>query len=210
MKKLFIISTFLIIINFFSCKCDDTYTCPTLSDSTLSWLTLNLNDTIKYTNSSGDRIQFIVSSKTISPAYETKPCGPTGLGGCICKQNRCKSSGNLFAEADTIINNKNQYFVRIDETNNENIYNQYSTLFYTIFDFNNGINLLKPTELSPNDSLMPSLLVGNNTYSNVYVHMIDTTSTSNLNRKVWKVYYTQLGGVVGFRTRQNQNFYYRE
>ena len=210
MKTIFNILTFSILINIFSCKCDDTYTCPVLADSTLNWLTLNLNDTIKYINSTGGRIQFIVSSKAISPAYETKPCLPTGLGGCKCKQDRCESSGHLYAEGDTIINNENQYFVRIDETNNENRYEQYSTLSYTIFDFHKSINLLKPTEISTNDSLIPSLVVGNNTYSNVYVQSIDTTLTTNLNRKVWKVYYTQLSGVVGFRTRLNQDFYYRE
>jgi hypothetical protein len=210
MKTIFNILTFSILINILSCKCDDTYTCPVLSDSTLNWLTLNLNDTIKYINSSGGRIQFIVSSKAISPAYQTKPCSPNGLGGCICKRDRCESSGNLYAEADIMINDENQYFVRIDETNNEKRYEQYSTLSYTFFDFHTQINLLKPTAISTNDSLIPSLMVGNNTYSDVYVQVIDTTLTSNLNRKVWKVYYTQLNGVVGFCTRLNQNFYYRE
>jgi hypothetical protein len=179
-----------------------------LSDTALSWL--NHNDTIRYISSSGSRIKFIISSKNNSEPYQMKSCSKNGLGGCNCSHNYCESSGNFLAISDSTINGDNEYFVRIDEVSNDNKSNESSKLNYTIFDFGNQIDLLKPTELSINDSLSPSLVVGSYTYSNVYIQMIDTTMTSYLNNNIWKVYYTQLNGIIGFRTRQNQAFYYRE
>ena len=198
----------LLIIILSSCKCDEIRKCSTLSDSALSWL--NHNDTIKYINSSGSRIQFIISSKNNSEPYQMKSCSKNGLGGCICNHNYCESSGNFLAISDTTINGKNEYFVRIDEVSSDNKSDESSILNYTIFEFRNQINLLKPTELSTNDSLLASLVVGTYTYSNVYIQMIDTTITSSINKNIWKVYFTQLNGIVGFRTRQSQTFYYRE
>ena len=208
MKKSLNILALLFIINLFSCKCGDISTCPTLSDSAQSWL--NLSDTIKFINSTGSKITLVVSSKAFSEPYQIDLCSPNGLGGCVCDYKSCESSGNFLAISDTTISDKNEYFVRIDEIGKTKRYEAELKLNYTIFDFQKTINLLKPNELSTNDSLITSLIVGNNTYSSVYVHMIDTTIASTLNRKIWKVYYTQLNGIVGFRTRQNQNFYYRE
>jgi hypothetical protein len=207
MKNIFFLIP--IIVNLCSCNCDKTFTCQTLSDSASALLPFNSGDTIKFINDSGVRIQFIVNSKITSPSYETTDCRGTGVGGCNCGIHNCEGSGNILATSDTIINGENDYFLRITEVNSDSRNELYLSLYYSIFDCGQEIYLSKPTIATVNDSLKSFCKVGNHIYTNVYIHIIDTLSGNNLN-KIWKVYCTKSEGVVGFRTRQDQNYFYRE
>jgi hypothetical protein len=206
MKKLNILAALCMGLFLHSCNCDKTYDCGTLSDNSLSWLNQNENDTIKFTNPSGQHLIFVVTARTVSSPYESQACKHSETG-CTCDY-RCSANGRFYASGDTAINNLNNYSVEIaEETDNKN--NVSSVLTFSIFDFSKQIDILNPESLKPGDSLFSSLQLGNINYSNVYAMTFDTTN-ANQNKVVYKSYFTKQSGVVGFITRPSQTFFYRE
>ncbi|MEP7264976.1 MAG: hypothetical protein ABI772_10785 [Bacteroidota bacterium] len=201
---------FLLIIFFNSCKCDKTFDCPALSDDAQTWLPQFESDTVTFRNDEGKELKFILNSKTISPAYEARACKKGELG-CSCDYH-CESSGNLFMECDSSIDKTNYYYIRIDESGEsmKTYFRQGFRITYGIFDFIKSIDLQNSIQLSSGDSLLSSLTLGNNIYTNVYVFSADTVMPFSTNKRIWKSYYTQKYGVIGFIDRQNQTLYYRK
>ncbi|MEO8150226.1 MAG: hypothetical protein ABI723_21510 [Bacteroidia bacterium] len=206
MKKLKYLTGLLLLMQIYSCNCDKKYNCGALSDDSFTWLNQNINDTMMYENSAGQHYKFVVNSKTISPAYEAQAC-KHGEVGCGCDY-LCEANGGFYAECDSTLNNLKSYSVNIEESgDNKTILS--SILTYQIFDFINKIDVTNPSNLNQGDSLLSTLQLGNHTYSNVYVQMIDTLISYNQNKKIWKAYYSKSTGLIGFHDRQSQTLFYR-
>ena len=207
MNKLKKIVVVVLIMSMHSCNCDKKYDCGTLSNEAMSWLNQNQNDSIKYVNALGQHINFFVSAKTVSPAYESQAC-KHGEAGCSCDY-RCEANGRFYATSDSAINNLFNYSLEIIEAST-NKTTTTSTLTYSIFDCSNKIDILNPTQLSSGDSLLTSLQLGGANYSNVYIHTLDTLISYNQTKTIWKTYFTKSKGVIGFWVRPTQTLYYRE
>jgi hypothetical protein len=207
MNKLKLLIGLTITLHLSSCNCDKKYNCGTLSDDALSWLNQNQNDTIKFVNTIGQHLKFVVISRMVSSPYEAQACKHGGVG-CSCDY-RCNANGRFYALSDSAINNFQNYSVDIEEES-DNKYKTSSNLTFAILGFISKIDINNPTQLNSGDSLLSTLQMGNGTYSNVYAQMIDTLSSYNQNKAIWKTYFTKSLGVVGFRDRQSQTLYYRE
>jgi hypothetical protein len=82
---------------------------------------------------------------------------------------------------------------------------------YTLLDLNIFLVLSDSVQSEPNDSLLPILTLGNKTYYNIYVREVDTTYNNYTQQEsVWKAYYNEQYGIVGFYDRQTQSLFYRE
>ncbi len=199
----------LLSVFIYSCNCDKKYSCPALSSEGQIWLSNNKNDSIIFINDAGNLIRFIINAKSTTPSYDAPAC-KGGEFGCSCDYD-CEANGNITGYGNVSIGGQSSYFIKVTETSQSA--GKFQTGFninFNIFDFfGKQIDLLNPN-LNIGDSLLNSAQIGNNTYSQVYVQSIDTLNNFNLNKKIWKTYFTKANGIVGFWDRQSHTLYYRE
>lgn len=194
------------MIQIYSCDCDKKYTCGSLSNQSLAWLNQNVNDTIAFKNAIGNQIKFIVTNRSVSPEYE-EACFYNGLG-CQCDYI-CEANGRFYALGDTMINGENNYSISIEESGDKRLnissaYNVHMLDFFGKYYIKNSSN-----NSSMIDSLLPTLQLGNSTYSDVHTQTIDTTLSYYKNKIVWKIYFTKSLGVIGFKERYFHSTFYR-
>jgi hypothetical protein len=190
----------------YSCSCDKKYTCGSLSNESLAWLNQYVNDTIAFKNAIGNQIKFIVTNRTVSPAYE-EACFYNGLG-CQCEYN-CEANGRFYALGDTMINGENSYSISIEESGITR-FKSPSNYVVRMLDFFGQYNIKNSSNNSSmTDSLLPTLQLGNITYSDVYCQTVDTTLSYFKDRTVWKIYFTKSLGVIGFKERYFHSTFYR-
>ena len=205
MKRLNLYLIILVLVMLSACNCDKTNNCGALSEEGLASLVFNVDDTVRFENVSGGKIEFITKSKTSTPAYSEQGCKKNEFAGCDCNSH-CSANGSTMAQSTTSLNGSNLYFIRVDEEAEGKIWKK-STLMFNIFDFgSSSIDLKDPTHLEIGDSLLASKQIGNHLYSNVYIFTRDTFQYPNMS--IWKVYYTNTDGVVGFRERDGHSLYY--
>lgn len=207
MKKLKRLLIAILMLQIYSCDCDKKYTCGALSSESIAWLNQNVNDTITFNNSNGNQLKFVVTHKSVSPAYEDQAC-MHGMIGCQCEYN-CEANGRFFAYCDTLITSDNVYSISIDENgNNKSILA--STYNVRLLDFFGKYYIKRSSNNSSmTDSLLPTLQLGNITYSDVHFQTVDTTLSYFKDRTVWKIYFTKSLGVIGFKERYFHSTFYR-
>ena len=80
-----------------------------------------------------------------------------------------------------------------------------------MLDFiHDGFSLTDTVELSQNDSLISNLVLGTQSYTDVYAFAHDTLNNMYSNNYIWKVYFVKNTGIVGFRDRRTQSLFYLE
>ncbi len=202
MKNFKFIIGFIAFCFLYSCKCHD-ITCPAFSTSDLAYINFNINDTLKYINSYGNTLQFIVTEKNTSASYN-ESCS-NDFGGCYCIM--CGTNGNIKAISDSSRNNIN--YLKISRSTGKDIGGSYS-LAFNVFNFSGELNPDAPGENYgfPKDSLISSIILGSSSYSNVHFQQTDTIS-NNINGII-NVYYTKQFGIIGFYDRQTHSLYYRQ
>ena len=206
MIKLFSVAFTIIAVFFYSCNCDKIINCGSLSSDALVILNANQNDTIAFVNSAGLHLLSIVNGRTVSAPYELKACRHSGLG-CSCDY-QCAALGSMLTYTDSGINGINKYSIEIAESSVSNR-RTYSVLTYRISGFSAQIELLN-SQLYPGDSLLSLVQLGNVSYTNVYVHQIDTMNNAFQNIPVLKGYFTKTKGLVGFVDKLSKTLFYLE
>ncbi len=199
----------MLVFQFASCKCDKKYNCPSLSEDSKEWLPVYGTDSIRFIDSSGANFTFKMYSQYISPAYDANAC-KHGEIGCGCNY-LCDSRATIYMSSDFTLNNKNYYFISLEESgqNLKSYYKTGASLTYSIFDYTRKIDLINPSNQLPGDSLSLALSLGGITYYNVYVHVNDTLLPGYQNHIIWKAYYTKKDGVIGFYNKATQSLFYR-
>ena len=203
MKKIIFVAILFLL---YSCKCKN-LSCPAFNSDYLSYLNFNINDTLKYVDSSGNMIKFIVTEKNLSSAY-TEQCTRNGFGGCVCG---CGTNGHIIAISDSsrVGNNILKISINTSQNPNDNSYPESKVLDFQVFNFRGAFAIANVGYSSfQKDSLIPSITLGSNTYTNVHFQQYPT-NTVNLN-SIINVYYNQQYGILGFYDNQTHSFFYRQ
>lgn len=199
-------------ICFYACskKCDEETTihCPALSKQFADMVDYEINDTIKFRNEKGNKMQFIVTIKKNSEAHDEHICFRY-RGTCECEQV-CNAHGVFVSKADSLYQAYNSYSITVIESTWRGTPNSF---IYRVdfLGFRRDLDIVKnSTWWESTDSLIPALQLGGITYFNVYEQMIDTQLTDNQNKPVWKVYFTIDDGVIGYNERHFHSSFVRE
>jgi hypothetical protein len=204
MKQLNFMMMLILIAIVYSCDCDKTNNCGALSEEGLASLIFDVNDTVRFENAIGNKIEFVTQSRTSTPAYSQEACKKNGFGGCDCSSH-CSANGSTMAQSTTSLNSNNLYIIRIDEETEGKTWSSRNLFFYILDYGSSHINLTDPTHIDTGDSLLTSIQLGNHVYNNVYTFTRDTVQYPNVS--VWKAYFTTTDGVVGFRERDTHTLY---
>ncbi len=208
MKKLIYVLMLLTLVQIFSCKCDNVV-CADFNPDYLTWIKDSISDSLTFINSAGSRIKFIVTEKTASKGY-VQEVNSNWTG---CHSLQCFGDANLKAVSDTSRGN-NSIDIRLSTSeitqggygDNE----ESRQLSYSIFDCYNSFIFAPTIKVHEGDYILDSLVLGGNTYRDVIVSEIDTTISINLTRNIWKTYFNNQNGVIGFFDRQTHSLFYRE
>lgn len=203
-----ILATFLTILN--SC-CNGTHECPALSAPGRPYLNHHTGDTVRFVNDNGVRLLFGFSDLSLSSPYTAKNCKGPQLG-CSCGYD-CGSNGDITFQSDSSRNN----LVRLKYSVNEEGQSMSSyeitgvEMRFNLLDFTQqSFSLTDTVRLSQNDSLISNLVLGAQSYTDVYAFAHDTLSNAYTNAYIWKVYFVKNIGIVGFRDRRTQSLFYLE
>lgn len=187
--------------------CDKKVECPGFDANNLKLMPYQDNDVITFTDGVKD-ISFTVGYKEYSEAYRAE-CGPDGMLGSICPD--CSTKAEMIAYSDEIRNNAKQLHVILETTTSYG--NTHEVMKFQVLDFPGDATSF--TELSANsnyyhDSTIHTLNVNGKSYENVRVHTLDTlNSWSDFDKKdIWRVYLTNMKGIIGFSDRQTQSTYF--
>jgi hypothetical protein len=222
MTSRFIKGLALIVLFGFYCACKcDTVLCPALESQYSAWLPYKAGDVITYSNGNGQEIQFTTSRYEVSEVKE-QHCGPDGFGGCKCSD--CPEPfSEVHAETSDssrkIVNAQGQtakivrYLnigIRKPNEKGDSVF-----LSYSIFDNNNSMAIGPSVIINSKDSLLPSITIGNRTYSNVITHEVDTLAKPYANPIynvyfVWKSYYNKEFGIIAFYDLKTRSLFYRK
>jgi hypothetical protein len=207
----------LSLLFLYSCHCDDLL-CPALDTRYAGWINNAQGDTIRFINSAGSRIRFVVIRREISGNKESDCNNVSGYG---CKCNDCDATGLMEAVSDssrvvihpnpnvtTIVKNLNTFIATAYTANGSSYTDTSTTLSYSIFDHANTINFNPEVVINPGDTFLPSVVLGSKTHSDVIVHLVDTIQYPN--QHVWKTYFNKQSGMVGFHDRRTNSLFYRE
>ena len=229
MKIYFCIKFFflgIVVSTFISCKCKDNF-CPGLDSKYVSYFNVTEGDSIKFINSTGNRMSFQVKFREITESKITE-CGPNGLLGCSCvgcgdisgfygaftKDSSRFQTDSLGKILPAHINLGSG--IRILEKNYLDI--DTVRLRYGILDHENTITINPVLKLYSNDSLLSNFSVGGNNYNNVIMHKTDTTKTPQaylyvprLKFKfyVTKSYFNKEKGIIAFFDNFTNSLFYR-
>lgn len=205
------------LVFLYSCHCDNLL-CPALDTRYASWINNSPGDTIRFINSAGSRIRFVVSRREISGNKESECNKISGYG---CKCNNCDATGLMESVSDSsrqiihpnpnvtsIVRNLNTFISTVYTANGSSYMDTTTTLSYSLFDHTNTLKFSPDVVINANDTFLPLVVLGNRTHLDVVVHQIDTVQYPN--QHVWKTYFNKQSGVVGFHDRLTNSLFYRE
>jgi hypothetical protein len=201
-----------------SCK-DKVIDCPGFPSSQLTWLPYALGDTINFVDSVGAQIQFVVDYNEIT-AYEQKTCRRT----FPAPECRCTNTPpNAYVIANT--NDKSRKvtnalgvdisFYTSLSTSIKVIDSVQYEVQYSLFDCDNSFKIYPSITVNPKDSLLASYTVGGKTYSDVVLHVVDTSIIKNANPIyneyfIERCYYAKSKGIIAFQDLKTGSFFYRK
>ncbi len=187
----------LIVFFIVSCKCHDK--CPAFDEQNLTYIPYEQGHTYQFTNTSGTKISFQETERTTSDEYDAD-VKHDEFGGCSVQD--CLSNAFMSATANISRNGKNTMEVALVIGGDLFAASSVKVLDFTgYFDINNG-----KLQNGNHGYISASERLGPHQYNNLLVMNADTMT--NPDQKIWQVYFSQYGGLVGFRDRQTQSLFY--
>ena len=189
-------------------------TCPQIDTKYNEWFTSNslfnkqFGDTVTYQNSDSLKVQFYKANAgwgLLSGLTLGGNCSPQGFT-CGCYPCEVREGSFIYNSVDK----KSQmiYQIRPNIENNP-IYVEFD---YSIFNYGNKFLIGPQFKLiNNNDSIIQNFLFRGNTYTNVFVHQIDTNNVPVNNDQfyVWKTYFSKEQGIFAFYDLKSHSMFYK-
>ncbi|MBW7912403.1 MAG: hypothetical protein H3C54_01565 [Taibaiella sp.] len=187
--------------------CDKKIECPGFDTNNLKLMPYQDNDVITFTDGVKD-ISFTVGYKEYSEAYRDE-CGPDGMLGRICPD--CSTKAEMIAYSDETRNNAKRLHIILETTTHYGKTDE--IMIFQVLDFigdGTSFSGLNANSNYYHDSTIHALNVNGKSYENVRVHTLDTlNSWSDFDKKhIWRVYLTNMKGIIGFSDRQTKSTYF--
>lgn len=197
-----------------SCRnCPDKI-CPQINTKYNDWLTsnsicnINFGDTVTYQNKDSLKIQFYKANAgwgLLNGLTLGGNCTPQAFS-CGCYPCQVREGGFVYYSIDK----KSQMAYQIRPNIEDNpVYVEFS---YGIFNYSNKFLIGPQFRLINNeDSIIQNFLFRGSTYTNVFVHQIDTNNVPFNNDQfyIWKTYFSKEQGIFAFYDLKSHSLFYR-
>ncbi len=165
------------------------------------------NDVITFTDGLKD-ISFTVGHKEYSEAYKGE-CVPDGRLGRNCPA--CSTKAEMIAYSDETRNNAKRLHIILQTTAYSGATDE--MMAFQVLDFigdGTSFSGLNANSYFYHDSVIHTLNVNGKSYENVRVQTLDTLSSwSDFDKRhIWRIYLTNLNGIIGFSDRQTQSTFF--
>ncbi len=194
---------FGILLSALSCECDD-IRCDSYDINQTSWLNYNVSENISFSDSTSSNITLTIDERSFSEPFFEAVEWKAGTG-CNQRSDICNSEAIVRGQFSPSINGYSNYYMRISSQERAEILG----MEIIIYDFNDRIIIEPKIELRNSRQKFHNNITLNGTnYTDVISMEIDTNNIGNLNKHIWKVYYSEAEGIIAFADKIDDKTYY--
>lgn len=187
------------------CICTDTYYCPDLSPAGRAIVRMGNRDTMSFADSSGNlRFDFEVSYRKFKPPYMEECSQGDFNWKCYC--NDCMTYGN-FRALSFSSGAEYPFYYDVWVTENPAPGEKQTGTRSIDFRFMDFVSTIWYEDSTYSNSYLPpivhheTLMLNGKQFQDIFVFEIDTLKPNSSNQDVWRVYFSNTQGVVGFVKR---------